>query len=169
MRLTVQTKILEKEFIKIISDHQGIILKICRMYCNERNDSEDLFQEIVLQLWRSYPKYNGTAKVSTWMYRIGLNTAITRLRKNSRRRDNYPLSDKDSEFPQSDSTRIDIEYDKELQAAIHTLNKFDKALVMLYLDEKSYKEMAEIMGITESNIGVKISRIKQKLKEILNP
>lgn len=103
------------------------------------------------------------------MYRVGLNTAITRLRKNSRRQDIYPLSDKDNEFPQSDNQRIDIEYDKQLQTAIDTLNKFDKALVMLYLDEKSYKEMAEIMGISESNIGVKISRIKQKLKEILNP
>lgn len=160
---------MEKEFIKIISDHQGIILKVCRMYCHDRTDSEDLFQEIVLQLWRSYPKYNGTAKVSTWMYRVGLNTAITSLRKNSRRRDTYALSEKDNEFPQSDNERIDIEYDKELQTAIDALNKFDKALVMLYLDEKSYKEMAEILGISESNIGVKISRIKQKLKEILNP
>ncbi|HCN83064.1 MAG TPA: RNA polymerase subunit sigma-70 [Sphingobacteriaceae bacterium] len=160
---------MEKEFIKIISEHQAIILKTCRMYCNDQLDSEDLFQEIILQLWRSYPKFNGASKVSTWMYRIGLNTAITRLRKNSRRRDTYPLSDKENEFPESDMKRIDLEYDRELQAAIDTLNKFDKALVMLYLDEKSYKDMAEIMGISESNIGVKINHIKQKLKTILNP
>jgi RNA polymerase sigma-70 factor (ECF subfamily) len=160
---------LEKEFIKIISEHQGIIFKVCRMYRDTESDSEDLFQEIVLQLWRSFPNYKGTAKVSTWMYRIGLNTAITRFRKNSKRQDIYRLSDTDYELAQSESKRIDIEYDRELQTAIDTLNKFDKALVLLYLDEKSYKEMAEIMGITESNIGVKISRIKQKLKAILNP
>lgn len=103
------------------------------------------------------------------MYRIGLNTAITRLRKNSRRRDIFPLSDKENQFPDTEIRRLDIEYDRELQSAMDTLNKFDKALLMLYLDEKSYAEMSEIMGISESNIGVKINRIKQKLKAILNP
>ena len=160
---------LEKEFIEIITDNQGIILKVCRMYCNDTTDSEDLFQEIVLQLWRSYPKYKGDAKVSTWMYRVALNTAITRLRKSSKRKDIYPLTDQHYDLPESDSRRLDIEYDHELRVAINALNKFDRALVMLYLDEKSYKEMAEILEISESNIGVKISRIKQKLKEIINP
>jgi RNA polymerase sigma-70 factor (ECF subfamily) len=160
---------LEKEFIKIITKNQAIILKTCRMYCNDKLDSEDLFQEIILQLWKSYPKFNGASKISTWMYRIGLNTAITRLRRSSKRRDTTPLSDKDLEFPESDLKRIDIEYDQALQLAITKLNRFDKALLMLYMDENSYSEMAEIMGISESNIGVKINRIKQKLKAILNP
>jgi len=76
---------LEKDFLKNISDHQGIILKVCRMYCSDVEESEDLFQEIVLQLWRSYPKVKGEAKISTWIYRVGLNTAITSLRKGNRK------------------------------------------------------------------------------------
>lgn len=132
-------------------------------------DSQDLFQEIVLQLWKSYPGFKGDSKVSTWMYRVALNTAITRLQKNKRRPDNFRLSSDDHSVPIPDDKRIDIEYGHELQRAIDLLNKFDKALMMLYLDEKTYKEMGEIMGITESNIGVKINRIKIKLKDILNP
>lgn len=103
------------------------------------------------------------------MYRLALNTAITRLRKNSRRPGTSSILDQHLGIPEQKSQRIDIEYDQELQAAIDSLNKFDKALMLLYLDEKSYKEMSEIMELSESNIGVKISRIKQKLKEKLNP
>lgn len=132
-------------------------------------DSQDLFQEIVLQLWRSYPGFKGDSKVSTWMYRVALNTAITRLQKNKRRPDSFRLSADDHRVSTPDDRRIDIEYGHELQRAIDMLNKFDKAIMMLYLDEKTYKEMGEIMGITESNIGVKINRIKIKLKDILNP
>jgi RNA polymerase sigma-70 factor (ECF subfamily) len=160
---------LEKEFTNIISTHQGIILKVCRMYCNDRDDSEDLFQEIVLQLWRSYPAFKADAKVSTWMYRIGLNTAITRLRKNSRKPLTQSLSIEHQNLKDPLPQRIDIEYGEELQTAINMLNKLDKALVMLYLDEKNYKEIAEIIGISESNVGVKINRIKKKLQEIINP
>ncbi len=160
---------MEKEFTDIISTHQGIILKVCRMYCNDHDDSEDLFQEIVLQLWRSYPAFKGDAKVSTWMYRIGLNTAITRLRKNSRKPLTQSLSIEHQNLRDTVPQRIDIEYREELQTAINMLNKLDKALVMLYLDEKSYKEIAEIIGISESNVGVKINRIKKKLQEIIKP
>ena len=103
------------------------------------------------------------------MYRVALNTAITRLRKSSKRKDVFPLDDHHYNVPDTGTKRMDIEYDLELQTAIDQLNKFDRALVMLYLDEKSYKEMSEIMEISESNIGVKINRIKQKLKEILKP
>lgn len=139
------------------------------MYCNDRYDSEDLFQEIVFQLWKSYSSFKGESKVSTWIYRIALNTAITRLHRVKKRPDNLRLSNEKHDIPQLDSIRIDIEFNTELQHAIDTLNKFDKALVMLYLDEKSYYEMSEIMGISESNIGVKINRIKNKLRLILNP
>jgi len=160
---------LEKEFINIISANQPIILKVCRMYCADKDDREDLFQEIVLQLWRSYPSFKGEAKVSTWMYRIGLNTAITSLRRSSRKPLTQPLSVDHQNLKDPAAHRIDMEYGTELQTAINLLNKFDKALVMLYLDEKSYKEIAEIMAITESNVGVKINRIKKKLQEIINP
>jgi RNA polymerase sigma-70 factor, ECF subfamily len=139
------------------------------MYTNDPSDSEDLFQEIVLQLWRSYPRFNGKCKITTWMYRVGLNTAITRLRKSSNTPIIGQLGVEHENFADPDNNAIDIEYQQELQIAINTLNKFDKALVMLYLDEKSYKEMAEIMEISESNVGAKVNRIKKKLKEILNP
>ncbi len=160
---------MEKEFIQLITEHQGIIHKVCRMYCRNPADAEDLFQEITLQLWRSYPVFNKYAKVSTWMYRLALNTAITRLRKSSIRASWQPLTSRNYNAAQPNEQRLDVEYDQELQKALNTLNKFDKALVLLYLDEKSYKEIAEIMGVTESNIGVKINRIKKKLKQLLTP
>lgn len=160
---------MEKDFLKDISDHQGIILKVCRMYCSDVEESEDLFQEILLQLWRSYPKFKGESKISTWIYRVGLNTAITRLRKNNRKINTREIIDADFNLPSIGNERVDIELGRDLQMAIDALNKFDKAIMLLYLDEKSYQEMAEIMGISETNIGVKINRIKKKLKEILKP
>ena len=139
------------------------------MYCDDRQDSEDLFQEIVLQLWKSYSGFKGESKVSTWMYRVALNTAITRLRKARRRPDNQRIIHDNVNVADRGSDRLDLQYDVELQSAINTLNKFDRALMMLYLDEKSYSEISEIMSLTESNVGVKINRIKNKLKSILNP
>jgi len=139
------------------------------MYCDDRQDSEDLFQEIVLQLWKSYSGFKGESKVSTWMYRVALNTAITRLRKAKRRPDNQRIIHDNVNVADGGSDRLDLQYDAELQLAINMLNKFDRALMMLYLDEKNYSEISEIMGITESNVGVKINRIKSKLKSILKP
>jgi RNA polymerase sigma-70 factor, ECF subfamily len=139
------------------------------MYCHDRQDSEDLFQEIVLQLWKSYSGFKGESKVSTWMYRVALNTAITRLRKAKRRPDSQRIIHDNVNVADGENDRLDLQYDAELQLAINTLNKFDRALMMLYLDEKSYGEISEIMSITESNAGVKINRIKNKLKSILNP
>lgn len=159
---------METEFINILSRHQGIILKVCRLYCNHQNDAEDLFQEIVLQLWKSYPTFQGKAKISTWLYRIALNTAITRLRKQKSLTVSFISLETIATVQQEQITRIDVQYEQQLYKAIGQLNKFDKALVMLYLDDKNYEEMAEIMGISENYIGVKINRIKKKLKEIIN-
>lgn len=160
---------MEKAFLRDINNNQGIIIKVCRIYCSDQADFEDLFQEIVLQLWKSYARFNGLSKVSTWMYRVALNTAITSLRRTKRRPDRNRLTVAEHGIPSTNHLRIDVEYHQQLQDAVDSLNKFDRALMLLYLDEKSYKEMAEIMGITESNIGVKINRIKNKLKTILNP
>lgn len=161
-------KSLEEAFLEAVNKHQGIIFKICRVYCTDNSDSEDLFQEIILQLWKAWPGFNSASKVSTWMYRIGLNTAITRLRKEKRRPVLQGLSVGHNAIPEASAQRLDILFDKELQAAIDKLDKVDRALVMLYLDEKSYREIAEIMGLSEGNVGVKISRIKVKLKKIIN-
>lgn len=138
------------------------------MYCDDNEDAEDLFQDILFQLWKSWPTFNSDSRVSTWMYRIGLNTAITRLRKNKRRPLFQSLSLAQHSIPNDPSQRLDILFDEELQNAIASLNKMDKGIVMLYLDEKSYKEIAEIMGLTESNVGVKINRIKEKLRKTIN-
>ncbi len=139
------------------------------MYCDDRDDSEDLFQEIMLQLWKSYSGFKGEARVSTWMYRVALNTAINRLKKAKRRPDNQRLDHHNSNIEEAANDRLDIRFGAELQQAINMLNRFDRALMMLYLDERCYSEIAEIMGISESNVGVKLNRIKSKLKSILNP
>jgi RNA polymerase sigma-70 factor, ECF subfamily len=160
---------LEKEFLNLVNQNQGIILKICRMYCNDREDSEDLFQEILLALWKSYPRFDGRSKETTWMYKVGLNVAITSFRKRKKRPEIDRMNSTHYNITISDERRLDIDYDDELQRAINVLTKFDKALLMLYLEEKSYKDIAEIMALSESNVGVKVNRIKKKLQEILTP
>jgi RNA polymerase sigma-70 factor, ECF subfamily len=139
------------------------------MYCDGNNDREDLFQEMLMELWKSYPRFNGLSKFSTWMYRVGLNVAITSFKTRRKRPDKDGIMSFHERVPSEETDRLDLVFNKELQAAIDILNKFDKALLMLYLDEKSYKEISEILGITESNVGVKINRIKKHLQEILKP
>ncbi len=156
---------LEKEFLKSVNEHQGILFKICRMYCTDNDDVNDLFQDMLLQLWQAWPSFRGDSKLTTWMYRICLNTAIARLRKSSRSPILQTLTLAQHTMPDSGPQRLDILFDTELQAAIDGLSRIDKALIMLYLDQKSYKEIAEIMDMTESNVGVKLNRIKTKLKE----
>ncbi len=141
------------------------MFKICRMYCTDNDDVNDLFQDMLLQLWQAWPTFKGTAKLTTWMYRVCLHTAIARLRKSSRSPILQTLTLAQHTMPDVGPQRLDILFDSELQAAIDGLDRIDKALIMLYLDEKSYKEIAEIMDLSESNVGVKINRIKAKLKE----
>jgi RNA polymerase sigma-70 factor (ECF subfamily) len=160
---------LEKEFLKIVESNQGIILKVCHLYCRHPEDTEDLFQEIIMQLWRSFPKFRNEAKVSTWIYRISLNVAITGLRKSRKNSPTESISESHQHLPDLAESGLHLLYHRELELAISSLNKFDKALMMLYLDERSYREMAEIMEISEGNIAVKINRIKQKLKLLLKP
>ncbi|RZA03635.1 MAG: sigma-70 family RNA polymerase sigma factor [Sphingobacteriaceae bacterium] len=156
---------MEKEFLKSVNEHQGILFKICRMYCTDNDDVNDLFQDMLLQLWQAWPSFKGASKLTTWMYRICLNTAIARLRKSSRSPAVQILTEAQYGMPDAGPQRLDILFDSELQVAIDSLSRIDKALIMLYLDEKSYKEIAEIMDMTESNVGVKLNRIKNKLKE----
>lgn len=146
----------------MIDRHQAIIHQVCRLYEREAEDRRDLFQEIVLQLWRAYPAFRGEAKVSTWMYRIALNTAITRLRHTRRRprlHETLPLHLPD-EPPDSDHD----EARQWLYRAIDTLSPVDKALVLLYLEAYSYDDMAAILGLTPNHVGVKLNRIKKHLR-----
>ncbi len=135
------------------------------MYCNSKEDKEDLFQDIVLQLWRAYPSFKGDAKVSTWMYRIAINNAITRLRKETKREKHVSLDDEAFRVATEDN-HIN-ENAAAMYEAIKKLSEVEKALTMLYMDNCSYKEIAEITGLSESNIGFKLNKIKAKLKSLV--
>lgn len=154
----------ETEFLSIISSNQGIIHKICRLYRDGDEDQEDLFQEIVFQLWKAFPNYRGEAKVSTWLYRIALNTALISFRKRRPPLDFVAkVPDLQENNPQEDESRHLM-----LVRALRMIKESERALVMLYLEDLSYQQIAEIIGITENNVGVKLNRIKEKLKKLLN-
>jgi len=158
---------LEKEFLHIIRKNQGIIHKVCNIYCDTEDDRNDLFQEIVVQLWKSYPNFRRESKVSTWMYRVALNTAITSFKKSKRRPDQSSLT---YENFQIEDERYDTETEeniKVLHKAIQQLTGIEKSIVLLYLENKKYEEIAEITGITQNYVRVKMNRIKRKLKKLM--
>ena len=161
--MTTQT---EHEFLQLINQNQGIIRKVCQLYGRNDADKEDLYQEVVIQLWRSFASFRGEAKFSTWMYRIALNTAISNLRKQTR---NVTLSFPEfipKEEADTEEEKIKEEKLKEMYAAISRLSEVEKAIVMLYLDDKSYEEMEEILGISNGTLRVKMNRIKDKLRTL---
>jgi len=159
----------EKEFLNLLEEHQNIAHKICRMYTYDADAHKDLFQEITIQLWKAYPKFRAESKFSTWMYRVALNTAITLYRKKKRGVQTLPWENFDFKISSEgyDSTLDDNL--KLMYAAIKELNDIDKALVLLYLEDKPYTEISETLGISEVNARVKMNRVKTKLKTILNP
>ncbi|GGB11223.1 RNA polymerase sigma factor [Puia dinghuensis] len=157
---------LQEAFIRLVTDNRAILYKICRMYGATSPDRQDLFQEIVIQLWRSYPSFRGEAKFSTWLYRIALNTAISDLRKQrhyitSFDPDNLPTQLKDIPYSTEREEQL-----QSLYAAINRLTEVEKALTMLYLEDKSYAEMEEILGIPQNNLRVKMNRVKEKLRKM---
>ena len=153
----------EKEFIHLLNQHQKIIYKVCNLYMDLHSDREDLFQEITLQAWKAYGNFRGDAKFSTWLYRVALNTAITFFRKDKKKPDIYS-TDTMPEKVEENTDPVE-EQVKAMYAAIGELSKIDKALVMLYLEDYSYQEIGEMMGITANNVAVKMNRIKVRLKE----
>jgi RNA polymerase sigma-70 factor, ECF subfamily len=161
----LQNQDIEKEFESRISEHEPLIHKVCRIYAYTQADRQDLFQEIVIQLWRSYPRFKGEAKFSTWLYRVALNTAISGLRKQK----DFITSvepDKLPNHPHVEYTDDEEEQIHELYRAIAMLNEVEKAVVMLFLEDKSYEEMEDIMGINQGTLRVKMSRIKDKLRQL---
>lgn len=149
--------------------NQNIVHKVCSIYTNNREAHNDLFQEIVIQLWKAYPRFRGDSKFSTWMYRVALNTAITLYRKSKK----LPRTqDFDAVLYRVRAEYYDPSEEQQLNlmySAIRELGDIDKALVFLYLEDKNYGEIAETLGISEVNARVKMNRIKNKLKTILNP
>lgn len=154
----------EAQFLQLLSNNQGIIYKVCTIYCNHKEDHEDLFQEITYQAWKSYGSYRGEAKFSTWLYRIALNTAMSSFRKKR------PVLAFVTVLPDDIwETTEDIDLEKQqLLYAIKQLNEGERAIIALYLDEISYHDIGEMIGISENNVAVKINRIKQKLFKILS-
>lgn len=152
----------EAQFLDLVDQHQGILHKICRLYRNTALEREDLFQDIMYQLWKSYPSFRGEARFSSWMYRVALSTAIAKYKKPSLQT-TYDLK-KEPAAESIEST----DQQEALRSAIKRLNPIEKAVMSLYLDDYKYEEMAEILGISVSLVGVKLNRIKKKLKELLN-
>lgn len=163
------TKDLEHKFISEFQEHQNIIHKVCRIYTTNNEAHKDLFQEITIQLWKAYPKFRGDSKLSTWMYRIGLNTAITLYRKSKRRIRTQNFENVLFKLEAHEYNDTEEEQLKLMYRAIHHLSDIDKALIFLYLEDKNYKEISETLGISEVNARVKMNRIKTRLKKILNP
>ena len=161
---------LESLFKNLLADHGGAVLKVARAYTLTPEDSQDLAQEILLQAWRSLPQFQGRSNASTWFYRVALNTAIGWHRKENRRRlrqksiiDVDELCVASSDVATQTAQRELIE---RLYVAIRRLPKTDAALVLLYLDDFSYAQMADVLGISESNVGVKLNRAKSALSRV---
>lgn len=159
---------MEKEFLHIIAENQGIIHKVCSIYCDLEEDRRDLFQEILAQLWKSYPSFRNESKFSTWMYRVALNTAITSFKKEKRQpdkttrlHDNFQLAEELYDSRAEDQIRM-------LNKAIARLTGIEKSIILLFLEDKKYEEIAEITGITQNYVRVKMNRIRKKLKLFMN-
>ena len=153
-----------QHFLELIHRHQSIIHKICFVYCKTRADREDLQQEIILQLWKSFPSFQANAAFSSWMYRVALNTAINQTRRPGL------LIDRSSspEIPYDPSNFYDLSEEIQiLYGAISKLRKVEKAIILLWLEEKSYEEIAVSIGITVKNVSVKLVRIRTRLAEII--
>jgi len=154
---------MKEKFQEDIFQHQALVHKICQMYRDTKQDREDLFQEIIYQLWKSYPQFEGRSKISTWMYRIGLNTAMATFRKptiiNIELAPNAEIA---NSMDDTDERR------ERLWWAVKKMNEADRAIITLYLDDLNYQEIAEITGISENYVGVRLNRIKEKIRKLLN-
>ena len=146
--------------------HKGILFKISKMYMDNRDDQEDLFQEIIVQLWKSYDSFKNESLFSTWMYRVALNTAIVFLKKEKRKVDKYEIPSDNIEDPETDAA-IKEQQLNHFYIAVQKLNKIDKAIIFYQLEGFSHKEIGNNLGISEGNARVKLNRAKDKLKEII--
>ena len=156
----------EEEFVQLVRENDGRLRKICRVYAGNTAAERDLYQDILVELWRSLPSFEGDAKPSTWLYRVALNTALSHQRKRDIRQEAtldaaHPVWEDGVAKP---GARVEHQEQLDrLYAAIDRLDDMDKALVMMYLDEASYQTMADVLGISETYVGVKLHRLKNKL------
>lgn len=156
---------IDEAFLELINQNLRITHKICRVYFDNPYDRDDAFQEMMYQLWRSYPNFSGRAKFSTWMYRVCLNTALTHKSKSNR----HPVQELKSSHNIADDAESDKKENLEIMyRAIGTLSSLNKAIILLYIDELSYDEIASVTGLTKSNVSVRIVRIKKELEEMIS-
>lgn len=153
----------ERLFLEMLETHKNLIAKVCYVYTSHNADFEDLYQETVVNLWQGFDRFRGDAKISTWIYRAAINTCITWLRRNKKHTCNVPLEN--GMAVAADETNRMSEY-KHLQALISRLKPLEKAIVTLWLDEKSYDEIAAITGLSRSNVAVKLHRVKEKMSRM---
>lgn len=158
---------MEKEFLEIVNANQGIIHKVCNIYCDDDDDRNDLVQEILAQLWRSYPSFRKEAKFTTWMYKVAINTAITAFKKTKRKPDKTRLTYHNFQIPEDNSSQMKEENLRLLREAVSKLSGIEKSIILLFLENKGYEEIAEITGITQNYVRVKMNRIKKKLKILI--
>lgn len=154
----------ETAFLSIIKEHCGIIHKISRIYRERLEDREDLFQEIIFQLWKSYPSFKGNAGVGTWLYRIALNTALTSFRK---KKPDIHYTDTIPDIAEGSPNEEIALRQARFFAAMNYCDDSEKAVMALYLEEMSYRQIAEIIGISENHVGVKLNRIKNKIQKLI--
>jgi len=160
-------RITDDRFIDDINNNLGIIHKICNIYFMDAHDRQDVAQEILYQLWKSYAGFKGEAKFSTWMYKVALNTAITYAKKNNRKFEKEQLSGNEQFMAEHREPKQPDEKMAMLYRAINTLSGIDRAITLLHLEENSYDEIAAITGLTRGNVSVRLVRIKKSLKEKL--
>jgi RNA polymerase sigma factor (sigma-70 family) len=156
---------LSRRFEGLLREHRRIVFHVARIYAGHSDERHDLAQEICSQLWRAFPRYDATRRFSTWMYRIALNTGITHLRRATARAAHFESLDDDAlEATPDCSAAPDFERLAELDARIAQLDPLERALILLYLEDRAYAEIAEILGVSETNVATKISRIKQRFR-----
>ena len=156
----------EKEFLNRIETHKGILYKVSKMYMDNPDDQQDLFQEIVCQLWKAYGTFKGESQFSTWMYRVAVNTSIVFLKKEKRKVDRYEIVSENIREEESDAAVKENQL-AHFYRAVQQLDKIDKAIIFYQLEGFSHKEIGENLGISEGNARVKLNRAKEKLKEII--
>lgn len=156
---------LEKRFISLVEEHKRLIYKVCYMYASDRENLNDLYQEVVINLWKAFPRFRGECEASTWVYRIGLNTCISFFRKTKSRPQVVPITVDLESFADEEDKTAQL---RELYRMINCLGQLERALILLWLEERSYQEIADIIGITKSNVAVKLNRIREKLKTMSN-
>ncbi|MFV0420006.1 MAG: RNA polymerase sigma factor [Dysgonomonas sp.] len=156
---------IEKAFIEMIHGNERVIYKVCSFYISVEHPLADLYQEVVCNLWAAYPKFRNESSYSTWIYRVALNTCISGMRKAGRTPKGSPISGLQEALIEPDNMGEQI---KELYSLIHQLKTIEKAIILLWLEDKSYQEIADITGLTVSNVATKLKRSKEKLKEMSN-